>query len=178
MRQVFWSTTVLISLAVICNVAESRTIVKREEHHPDPHVDPHLKDLTDYSINRDKRKVEVVTGVKNAVLGFVFNGKHSKGFAWEVATTTPKGPTTTEDIVIFEPGKPVSLDIPGELFGSSFTLVTNLSNTVGDFMINSALRTQRLLESMRPFLRKVFGSKAIVIEATTDKPIFSDPNSV
>ncbi|KYB28042.1 hypothetical protein TcasGA2_TC032850 [Tribolium castaneum] len=44
-------------------------------------------------------------------------------------------------------------------------------------MINSALRAQRLLESMRPFLRKVFGAKGIVIEATTDKPIFSDPNA-
>ncbi|KAJ8974668.1 hypothetical protein NQ317_006158, partial [Molorchus minor] len=95
----------------------------------------------------------------------------SQGFAWEI-TTTPKGPTTTEDVVIFEPGKPVSLDIPDKLFGSSFTLVTNLSTTVGDYMINSALRAQRLLESMRPFLRKVFGSKGIVIEATTDKPIF------
>ncbi|KAJ8927977.1 hypothetical protein NQ314_019503, partial [Rhamnusium bicolor] len=103
--------------------------------------------------------------------------KNSKGFAWEV-TTTPRGPTTTEDIVIFEPGKPVSLDIPGQLFGSSFTLVTNLSTTVGDFMINSALRAQRLLESMRPFLRKVFGAKGIVIEATTDKPIFSDANAI
>lgn len=32
-----------------------------------------LQELTDHSIYRDKRKVEVVTGVKNAVLGFVFN---------------------------------------------------------------------------------------------------------
>lgn len=29
--------------------------------------------MTDHSILRDKRKVEVVTGVKNAILGFVFN---------------------------------------------------------------------------------------------------------
>ncbi|KAG5890051.1 hypothetical protein JTB14_021073 [Gonioctena quinquepunctata] len=107
-----------------------------------------------------------------------FQPSASKGFAWEVPKpTTRRTPTTTEDIVIFEPGKPVSLEIPDKLFGSSFTLVTNLSTAVGDFMINSALRAQRLLESMRPFLRGIFGAKGIVIEATTDKPIFSDPNS-
>lgn len=61
-------------------------------------------------------------------------------FSWET-TTTPKGPTTTEDIVIFEKNKPVSLEIPDQLFGSSFTLVTNLSNTVGDFMIVKTILT-------------------------------------
>ncbi|CAH2006576.1 unnamed protein product [Acanthoscelides obtectus] len=101
-----------------------------------------------------------------------------QGFAWEVEKLTthkPKGPTTTEDAVIFEPGGKVSLDIPDRLFGSSFNLITNLSTTVGDFITNSAVRTQRLLESMRPFLRRTFGSKGIVIEGPTDKPIFSDP---
>ncbi|KAF7285691.1 hypothetical protein GWI33_010186 [Rhynchophorus ferrugineus] len=99
------------------------------------------------------------------------------GFAWET-TTSRKGTTTTEDIVKFSPGGPVSLDVPGELFGSSFNLVTNLSNTIGDYMVNSALRAHRLLESMRPFLRFLFGAKGIVIEATTDRPIFSDPNEI
>lgn len=36
---------------------------------------------------------------------------------------------------------------------------------------------QRVLESMRPFIQALFGSKGFVIEATTDKPLFSD-NSV
>lgn len=58
-----------------------------------------------------------------------------------VLTSTTKKPTTTQDIVIFEKDKPVSLDFPGELFGSSFNLVTNLSETVGDFMIVSGLIT-------------------------------------
>lgn len=60
-----------------------------------------------------------------------------KGFAWEQTTTTRKTPTTTEDIVIFEKDKPVSLELDDKLFGSSFTLVTNLSTTVGDYMIVS-----------------------------------------
>ncbi|XP_066154626.1 uncharacterized protein [Euwallacea fornicatus] len=97
------------------------------------------------------------------------------GFAWQT-TPNPKIPTTTEDIVMFTPGKPVSLEVPDELFGSSFTLVTNLSNTIGDYMVNSAIRMQKLLESMRPFLRFVFGAKGVIIEGPTDKPIFSDPN--
>ncbi|XP_074041324.1 uncharacterized protein [Leptinotarsa decemlineata] len=174
MKQVLLSAVTLVCLAAILDSAESRTIVKRGIN---PIDSEQLEEMTDHGV-RDKRKVEVVTGVKNAVIGFVFNNPASKGFVWELPkSTTKKTPTTTEDIVIFEPGKPVSIEVPDKLFGSSFTLVTNLSTTVGDFMINSALRAQRLLESMRPFLRWAFGAKGIVIEATTDKPIFSDPNS-
>ncbi|XP_019881026.1 uncharacterized protein LOC109608911 isoform X1 [Aethina tumida] len=164
MRQYVW---VFVGLAALCLV-ESRTVQKRETIDPVPHA-------TYDDIFRDKRAVDAKFGVKNAILGFVFNPP--KGFAWEQTTTTKKTPTTTEDIVIFEKDKPVSLELDDKLFGSSFTLVTNLSTTVGDYMINSALRAQRLLESMRPFLRFLFGAKGIVIEATTDKPIFSDPNS-
>lgn len=57
----------------------------------------------------------------------------------------------------------------------SHKLMKNIK-TVISFQ-NSALRAHRVLESMRPFLRGIFGKKGIVIEATTDKPIFSDPNS-
>ncbi|CAH2006577.1 unnamed protein product [Acanthoscelides obtectus] len=78
-------TTVAAAAAVVLaclvvGVAEGRHVVVRrdaDEHH-DPHnkkpIDPHkLKEMTDWSILRDKRKVEAVSGVKNAVLGFVFN---------------------------------------------------------------------------------------------------------
>lgn len=69
---------------------------------------------------------------------FILQNPASKGFAWEVdKPTTKKLPTTTEDYVTFEPGKPVSLEVPDKLFGSSFTLITNLSTTIGDFMIVS-----------------------------------------
>ncbi|XP_060530853.1 uncharacterized protein LOC132704694 isoform X3 [Cylas formicarius] len=150
MRQILWCSAVLVCF--LATVAESKSLSKREANYASAYEH-----------------------------GEVHHVKRSSGFSWDrprykPRTTTPKGPTTTEDIVIFEPGKPVSLQVPDQLFGSSFTLVTNLSNTVGDFMINSALRAQRLLESMRPFLRGIFGAKGIVIEASTDKPIFSDPN--
>lgn len=43
------------------------------------------------------------------------------------------------------------------------------------FFQNTALRMQRVLETMKPFFRAVFGVKGVVIEATNDdKPIFSD----
>ncbi|CAG9861568.1 unnamed protein product [Phyllotreta striolata] len=287
MTTVFGILTTIVCLVFILDLGDCRSLVKRQaDLKPiDPHV---LQELTKNSIVRDKRKVDVVTGVKNAVLGFVFNklnsfidqktawidqldkqniaknaaanivppadpitslsavisgaigeklqaaapllnivtsklgsisggggggghsgfdlgalvskgfgsssgassggGQHagvgsggtaSKGFAWEVPkSTSTKRPTTTEDAVQFKPGEPVSLEIPDKLFGSSFTLVTNLSTRVGDYVMSSAVRAQRLLESMRPFLRAIFGAGGIVIEATTDRPIFSDPNSV
>ncbi|XP_063914911.1 uncharacterized protein LOC135131216 isoform X2 [Zophobas morio] len=170
MRQYMWTLAVLACLVTFCGVSESRSLVKREAN--GVHVNTLGHDHVGYA---DKAKVAAAFGVKNAILGFVFN-KRSAGFAWET-TTTPKLPTTTEDIVIFEKDQKVSLEFPSQLFGSTYTLVTNLSTTVGDYMINTALRAQRLLETMRPFLRKIFGAKGIVIEATTDKPIFSDPNS-
>ncbi|CAG9762808.1 unnamed protein product [Ceutorhynchus assimilis] len=239
MKQILW-TSVAVLVCLVFAGTECRTLEKRDA---DPSIDPHGSHEYNDDQFRDKRKIEAVVGVKNAILGFVFdkinkfidqktawvdqldkqniakNKAHhieppsdpvvslssilssaigSKleaaapllnirqrrspksalyGFAWD-RTTTPKGPTTTEDVVLFTPGKPVSLELPGELFGSSFTLVTNLSTTVGDYMVNSAIRLQRLLESMRPFLRFVFGAKGIVIEGPTDKPIFSDPNEV
>lgn len=74
----------------------------------------------------------------NLTLLFSFQTPISKGFAWEVdKPTTKKVSTTTEEYVTFEPGKPVSLEIPDKLFGSSFSLITTLSSTVGDFMIVS-----------------------------------------
>ncbi|XP_050308136.1 uncharacterized protein LOC126744658 isoform X2 [Anthonomus grandis grandis] len=138
------------STAVLClfTISECRNLVKRDAN---PSIDP------------------VQSHGKQSHKSALY------GFAWET-TTTKFHEATTEDIVKFTPGKPVSLDVPGELFGSSFTLVTNLSNTIGDFAVNSAIRAQRLLESMRPFLRFLFGVKGFVIEGPTDKPIFSDPD--
>uniref|UniRef100_A0A6P7F039 Uncharacterized protein LOC114325158 isoform X2 n=1 Tax=Diabrotica virgifera virgifera TaxID=50390 RepID=A0A6P7F039_DIAVI len=102
----------------------------------------------------------------------------SKGSSLEIKKPkeTPRAiiSTTTEDAVSFAPGEPVSLQIPDKIFGSSFTLITNLSTRIGDYLMNSAVRAQRLLESMRPFFRAIAGDKSLVIEGPSDKPIFSD----
>lgn len=42
--------------------------------------------------------------------------------------------TTTDDTPVFDRAK-VSLDIPDELFGSSFSLVTNISKVVGSVIM-------------------------------------------
>lgn len=44
--------------------------------------------------------------------------------------------TTTDDTPDFDRAK-VMLDIPDELFGNSFRLVTNISKTFGDFLMVS-----------------------------------------
>lgn len=46
-------------------------------------------------------------------------------------TPTPKMPTTTEDLVVFNPGEKVSLQVPDQLFGSGFSLITNISQIIG-----------------------------------------------
>lgn len=51
--------------------------------------------------------------------------------------TTTRRSTTTEDVVIFEKNKPVSLEVPSQLFGSGFSLITKTSTAVGDYMIVS-----------------------------------------
>nr|CAH7722170.1 unnamed protein product [Callosobruchus chinensis] len=76
------AAAVIVACLTVGGVEGRHVVVRREadehHHHHDPHnkkpIDPHkLKDMTDWSIMRDKRKVEAVSGVKNAVLGFVFN---------------------------------------------------------------------------------------------------------
>nr|CAD7392206.1 unnamed protein product [Timema cristinae] len=57
--------------------------------------------------------------------------------------------TTTDDIPDFDRNK-VSLDIPGELFGSSVNLVTRGSKAVGDVIMNAAQRVQRFIEALKP----------------------------
>ncbi|XP_030767221.1 uncharacterized protein LOC115890984 [Sitophilus oryzae] len=72
MRQIFWSSAVLVCFLALVSVSECRSMVKREAN---PSIDPHHEhndhhNLDDY---RDKRKIEVIKGVKNALLGFVFD---------------------------------------------------------------------------------------------------------
>ncbi|XP_044254403.1 uncharacterized protein LOC123004933 isoform X1 [Tribolium madens] len=68
MRQHVWTLAVLACLVAFCNVAESRSLVKRQAnggHDVYAHGHEH-----GYA---DKKKVEAAFGIKNAILGFVFN---------------------------------------------------------------------------------------------------------
>ncbi|KAF2879638.1 hypothetical protein ILUMI_26528, partial [Ignelater luminosus] len=138
MRQQIWG---LIFLTVLINFGECRSLVKRQIH-LDASLDPALQEIQVYEDDedRDKRAVDHPPdpkfAIKNAVLGFVFSpSKGSSSFITQKPTTTTKRPTTTEDIAIFEKNRPVALEVPDRLFGSTFTLVTRLSTTAGDYMI-------------------------------------------
>ncbi|XP_043668797.1 uncharacterized protein LOC122629451 [Vespula pensylvanica] len=72
------------------------------------------------------------------------------------STTT----TTEENIPMFDRQK-VSLDIPPPVFGSGFTLITNISRILSNIILNSARRTQTLLEIFKPFFRGVFAIKGL-----------------
>ncbi|KAK2584617.1 hypothetical protein KPH14_006967 [Odynerus spinipes] len=77
------------------------------------------------------------------------------------AFTTPATITTTEeDIPIFNRQK-VSLEIPSVVFGSGFDLVSNISKILSNVILNSARRTQTLLELLKPFFRGVFAIKGL-----------------
>ncbi|XP_076675774.1 uncharacterized protein LOC143372962 [Andrena cerasifolii] len=68
--------------------------------------------------------------------------------------------TTTEDIPEFDRTK-VSLDIPSQVFGTSFTLITNISQILSSVILNSARRTQTVLELFKPFFRGAFAIKGL-----------------
>ncbi|XP_058811129.1 salivary glue protein Sgs-3-like [Topomyia yanbarensis] len=67
---------------------------------------------------------------------------------------TQQPPTsTTDDTPDFNRMK-VSLQVPDALFGSSFTLVTNLSTRVGNLIMNTARRTGEILWVIQPLIGK------------------------
>ncbi|XP_053999674.1 uncharacterized protein LOC128887612 [Hylaeus anthracinus] len=68
--------------------------------------------------------------------------------------------TTTEDIPEFDRMR-VSLDVPPSLFGGGFTVITNISKIVSSVILNSARRTQTLLELFKPFFRGTFAIKGL-----------------
>ncbi|XP_078048611.1 uncharacterized protein LOC144475994 [Augochlora pura] len=68
--------------------------------------------------------------------------------------------STTENIPEFD-RKRVSLDVPSTAFGSGFTLVTNFSKILNSLILNSARRTQTVLELFKPVFRGVFAIKGL-----------------
>ncbi|KOC71301.1 hypothetical protein WH47_00058 [Habropoda laboriosa] len=68
--------------------------------------------------------------------------------------------TTTEDIPEFDRTR-VALDVPPRAFNSGFTLITNVSKILNSVILNSARRTQTLLEIFKPFFRGAFAIKGL-----------------
>ncbi|OXU23627.1 hypothetical protein TSAR_004981, partial [Trichomalopsis sarcophagae] len=68
--------------------------------------------------------------------------------------------TTTEGIPEFDRNK-VSLDIPPQVFGGGFTIITNISKIISSLIMNSAKRTQSVLEVFKPLFRGKFAIKGL-----------------
>ncbi|XP_017769614.1 PREDICTED: uncharacterized protein LOC108557564 [Nicrophorus vespilloides] len=62
---------VAVGLAVLASLASARTLEKRDTY--DANLDPALQEIDSDDNVRDKRHQDVKFGVKNAILGFVFN---------------------------------------------------------------------------------------------------------
>ncbi|XP_014204413.1 uncharacterized protein LOC106636527 [Copidosoma floridanum] len=95
-----------------------------------------------------------VTADANASYGNLGGGKISTTTR-RVVTRKPAVRTTTEDIPEFD-RKNVALDVPPQLFGSGFSIITNISKIIGSVIMNSARRTATLLELFKPLFRGIF----------------------
>ncbi|XP_067015862.2 uncharacterized protein [Anabrus simplex] len=80
------------------------------------------------------------------------SGKRPTTTRRPTTTTT----TTTESVPEFNRDA-VSLDIPSDVFGKGFTVLNNVSAIVGNVIQNTAYRTQRLVEALKPYLGKKLG---------------------
>ncbi|XP_052873285.1 uncharacterized protein LOC128278593 [Anopheles cruzii] len=67
--------------------------------------------------------------------------------------TRPPIPVTTDDTPDLDRQK-VSLQVPDELFGSSFTLVTNISGRIGNLIMGTARRAGEFFWVLQPLFGK------------------------
>ncbi|XP_058063528.1 uncharacterized protein LOC131213496 isoform X2 [Anopheles bellator] len=107
-------------------------------------------------LDRDKRKVpDPKYETKNAILGFVFGASKQSAQAVKDAIHPTRAPipVTTDDTPDLDRQK-VSLQVPDELFGSSFTLVTNISGRIGNLIMGTARRAGEFFWVLQPLFGK------------------------
>ncbi|XP_043286722.1 peroxidase-like protein 2 [Venturia canescens] len=73
--------------------------------------------------------------------------------------------TTTEDIPVFDRVH-VALDYPPPALGTGFTLITSVSKILSSIILNSARRTQSVLEVFKPVFRGAFAIKGLPSDRT------------
>jgi len=125
-------------------------------------------------LEREKRKLPdpgLGFGAKNAILGYVF-GENHEGTHARVTRATPVS-ATTDDTPDFDRSM-VSLDIPDELFGSSFNTVTNISKIFGSLIMNSARRYSQFMQYLKPVLGKALTVKGV----NPPPPTTTESNSI
>ncbi|XP_062537469.1 uncharacterized protein LOC134205851 isoform X1 [Armigeres subalbatus] len=163
MKPFSWSTSALVVLCLgACVLAAPNAIrVKRGDTELS---DVDLTGAEDASLgndlDRDKRKIpDPKYEAKNAILGFVFGAsKQSAAQAQQavkdaIHPTRPPPTSTTDDTPDFNRQK-VSLQVPDAVFGSSFSLITNISTRFGNLIMNSARRAGEFLWIVQPLIGK------------------------
>ncbi|XP_055614406.1 uncharacterized protein LOC129760766 [Uranotaenia lowii] len=83
--------------------------------------------------------------------------------------TRPPVTSTTDDTPDFDRQK-VSLQVPDALFGSSFSLVTNISTRVGNLIMNTARRTGEFLWVLQPLVGNNLSIEIPTTTTTTTTP--------
>uniref|UniRef100_A0A182Q002 Uncharacterized protein n=1 Tax=Anopheles farauti TaxID=69004 RepID=A0A182Q002_9DIPT len=178
-----WSSVVAIVLCAGIAFAAPNVRVKRGEETeaivPGADADSAVNPLTSQDavalgddLDRDKRKVpDPKYETKNAILGFVFGASKQGAQAVKDAIHPTKAPVpvTTDDTPDFDRQK-VSLQVPDELFGSSFTLVTNLSGRIGDLIMSSARRAGEFFWVFQPLFGKHLTIEIPTTTTTTTTP--------
>uniref|UniRef100_A0AAG5DPD1 Uncharacterized protein n=1 Tax=Anopheles atroparvus TaxID=41427 RepID=A0AAG5DPD1_ANOAO len=162
-----WSSTMALAAIVLCaglTLAAPNVRVKRgDEAELVPAADSAVNPLESQDavavgddLDRDKRKVpDPKYETKNAILGFVFGASKQSSQALKDAIHPTRAPVplTTDDTPDFDRQK-VSLQVPDELFGSSFTLVTNISGRIGDLIMSTARRAGEFFWVFQPLFGK------------------------
>ncbi|CAB3366716.1 Hypothetical predicted protein [Cloeon dipterum] len=136
------------------------------EHQPFVHPEEVFgPDLSDRS-PREKRKARILLNIlfwkintllslKARILGQL---SARQALASVFPTTTAKPDPSEEDVPEFDSNR-VMLDIPGELFGTAFSVVTDVSKIVGEVILNTARRTQKFVEGMKQAITRSLGYK-------------------
>ncbi|XP_019558439.3 salivary glue protein Sgs-3 isoform X1 [Aedes albopictus] len=179
MKPFSWSTSVLVVLCLgACALAAPSNVrVKRGDTELS---DVELVGAEDASLgndlDRDKRKIpDPKFEAKNAILGFVFGAsKQSAGQASQavkdaINPTRPPPTSTTDDTPDFNRQK-VSLQVPDAVFGSSFSLITNISTQFGNLIMNSARRAGQFLWIVQPLIGKQLTIEVPTTTTTTPRP--------
>ncbi|EAT38903.1 AAEL009251-PA [Aedes aegypti] len=179
MKPFSWSTSVLVVLCLgACALAapSSNVRVKRADTELS---DVELVGAEDASLSndldRDKRKIpDPKFEAKNAILGFVFGASKQSGAQASQAVkdainpTRPPPTSTTDDTPDFNRQK-VSLQVPDAVFGSSFSLITNISTQFGNLIMNSARRAGQFLWIVQPLIGKQLTIEVPTTTTTTPR---------
>ncbi|XP_052567636.1 uncharacterized protein LOC120413559 [Culex pipiens pallens] len=99
----------------------------------------------------DDENVNHAIAHRNLSVWFLASKQSSQALKDAINPTKAPIPSTTDDTPDFNRQK-VSLQVPDELFGSSFTLVTNISTRVGNLIMSSARRAGEFLWIFQPLV--------------------------